>query len=707
MAIIGKIRKHSGLAVIIVGVAIAAFVIGDFGKKRSRGTNNVGTVEGDPITYLDFNTKVEEALDTYKKQNPGNDKITDAQTYSARESTWNQMVKEIVLQDEYDKLGLVVSPEELFDQVQGRNPHRYILQYFKDPKTGIYDPAMVLNYLKNLDKMEPKAKTEWLQFEKAIKEDRAETKLSNLFAKAYYVPKAFLKNNFINDTRTLKVRFVGPPLTEIQDNAVKLTDADYQKFYDDNKAFFKVDQAGRDLDYVSFDVLPSDIDKKKIAEDVAQVFTDFQASADLPNFINANSDKKYDSNYVKKGTLPGPVDSLAFLAAKGAIIPPVEFNSNWYMGKVQNMEDRPDSVKASMILITWADTHVSQTVKRTKDEAKKLADSVVVALKKSPEKFNELVRNLSDYPTGKDEGGDLKWIVDGNSNFQLLFDKGFDMKVNDLKIVETGIGYAVLKLTDKTKPMKKVRIALLQRAIVPSNQTFQDTYLKASAFAGQYKTPEAFDKAAQEKGVPKRSATGVKEMDNYVMGLPSAREIVRWAYGENTKVGEVSPVFDLTGKYVIAILKDSYDKGYIPLEKVKSRIEQNVKNQKKVDLLAEKMNASFQTNKNLNALAASFNTKVDTTEITFSGYNRSNLGREYNLIGKLFTEKKGELLPPMAGKYGAYFVIIDDVIESPPKEDFTYERGQMVQAFSGRAVGGLYNIMEKLANVEDNRAKFY
>ena len=157
MAIIGRIRKHSGLAVIIVGVAIAAFVIGDFGKKRTKGTNEIGSVNGEAIPYPEFTNKVEESIQN-QKDNSGTDKITDEETFSIRQNTWNSFVNDVILQSEYDELGITVSSDELFDQVQGKNPHRYILQYFKDPKTNMYDPALVRNYLKNLDNMEPKNK---------------------------------------------------------------------------------------------------------------------------------------------------------------------------------------------------------------------------------------------------------------------------------------------------------------------------------------------------------------------------------------------------------------------------------------------------------------------------------------------------------------------------------------------------------------------
>jgi peptidyl-prolyl cis-trans isomerase D len=281
------------------------------------------------------------------------------------------------------------------------------------------------------------------------------------------------------------------------------------------------------------------------------------------------------------------------------------------------------------------------------------------------------------------------------------------LKVNEIKIVETGIGYSIFKLTDKSKPVDKVRIAILQRQILPSNQTYQDTYLKASAFAGQNKTPAAFDKASQQQGLPKRTAQSVKVMDNFVTGLQSARELVRWAFAETTKVGEVSPVFDISGKYVVAVLKDAMEKGLMPLDKIKDRIEPSVKNEAKLKLLTEKMAKAYLTTKNLYDLASYLKSKVDTASVTFLGYSRNVLGRENEVVGELFTMKKGTVNGPIEGKFGSYFVLIDDLIPAPPREDFAYEKRMLVSTFASKVSNRAFDALKKTANVKDDRQRFY
>lgn len=705
MAIIGKIRKHSGLVVIIVGVAIAAFVIGDFSRKRSRGTTDIGSVNGENISYGEFNQKVEKNLEL-QKENTGNDKITDQEAYQIRQSTWNSTVKELLMGEEYEELGLTVSPEELFDQVQGKQPHRYILQYFKDPATGQYNPAVVLNYLKNLDKMEAKAKNQWLQFEKAIKDDRQETKFNNLFTKAYYVPSAFLKKAYVNQTRALKTITVAPDLASIADNTVKLTDADYQKFFDKNKQFFFQDEPSRDIDYVLFEVKASDIDKKRTAEDVASLYKEFSITGNALNFANANTDARMDTGFVRKGVLPSQLDTVLFTAPVGTLIPPFELNGSWYMAKLMDKATRPDSMKGSQILFAYAGTG-NENIKRTKAEAKAKADSLMAALKKNPAMFAEAAKKYSDYPTAKDDGGDLKWFKDNNPNFEPFFKAGMELKPNEMKIVDTKIGYSLFLLTEKAAPTEKVKAAVLTRAIVPSNQTFQDTYMKASAFAGQNKSADAFDKAAGTQGLQKRQAPGVRAMDNYVMGLPSAREMVRWAFAEPTKIGEVSPVFDLQGQYAVAILKAVADKGEQSLENLKPRIEQSVKNMKKIDMMVEKMNKEYASTKDIAGFAQKFAAKPDTANVVFAGFNRSAVGRENELVGTLFLHKKGETLGPVAGNYGAYLVFIEDVTEAPEKADFSYEKTQQLMNFNQRVSGQLYTALEKTAKIEDHRINFY
>ncbi|MGE5423947.1 MAG: peptidylprolyl isomerase, partial [Syntrophothermus sp.] len=693
MAIIGRIRKHSGLAVILVGVAIAAFVIGDFGKKNARRSNDIGKVDGENITYTEYSNKVEEAI-TAQKENSGSDKISDEETYSIRTSTWNTLVKDLIMEKELDKLGLTVTPEELFDQVQGKNPHRFILQYFKDPKTGMYDPAIVMNYLKNLNQMEPKAKSQWLRFEQAIKQDRLDNKFNNLIAKAYYVPKEFLKRFSKEQNEKMIARIIAPGLTSVSDSAVKLTDADYEAYYKENIAYFKQDEETRDADYVVFEVTPSTQDRQKIADETRKMYDEMLQTPDIKNYVNANSDVKYDSTFKKKGSFPGQLDSVVFKTPVNGFIAPFEFNNNWYMGKIMDFQDRPDTIKGAQILISYSGSPLgNKEITRTKAQAKSLADSLATVLRKNLGQFKPSAIRFSDYPTAKDDAGDLKEIIDGQPNFAIFFNEAKGMKVNDLKVVETPIGYSVFYLTYRGKIYPKVRVAVLQRAIEPSNQTFQDVYLKANTFAGQNRTIDAFTKSATAQGLQIQNGASMRQMDNFVMGLPAAREIVRWAYNEETKVGDVSQVFDLNGKYVVAALKGITEAGVIPLEKVKDRLQMAVLNDKKCGVIYDKLKNSLKGRSDLYGISQEVGAKVDTVNLTFGGFSQSALGREFAIIGDLFTRKAPSFVGAVKGKYGAYVIQIDQIVPAPPKDDYMQENMQMSGNFVNRVTQSLFESM--------------
>ena len=201
MAVIGTIRKQSGLLIIIIGVALAAFVLGDFLKPSSnREAINVGEVLGEEISYSQFDARYEQNLEA-QKRNQNKETLTSEEIFRLKQQTWDQVIEQVVLQNEYNKLGLTVSAEELFDQIQGDQPHAYILQYFKDPQTNEYDPELVRNYIKQLDQMDANSRNQWDVFVEAIKEDRIRSKYKSLISQAFYMPDTFMYYDF-NDKKS-------------------------------------------------------------------------------------------------------------------------------------------------------------------------------------------------------------------------------------------------------------------------------------------------------------------------------------------------------------------------------------------------------------------------------------------------------------------------------------------------------------------------
>ncbi len=706
MAAIGNIRKHSVFLITIIGVALAAFILGDFLKKRPRPSYNIGVIDGKEIPIQEFNKRVDENVEL-AKQNYKKKTLSSEENYSIRQNTWRQIVNQLVLGKEYDELGLVVSSDELFDQVQGNNPHAYIRKNFKDPKTGKYNPKLVIRYLQNMDRLDPVYKKQWIEIEKYIKNDRLLTKYKDLISKSYYLPESLAKRYYKESREKTKFRFIAYKYRTMPDSLIKLTDEDYKKYYDKNSYKYKQEES-RDIDYVIFDVKASAKDKEQIAKEVDEIYNEFKTVKDNGNYVNANSDTRYDSSFYKKGSLPHRIDSIMFHSKIGTIVPPYIENNTYHIAKLTDIQYRPDSIKASHILITYKGARVKKNITRSKEQAKELADSLFKVIKRNPKKFDKLVETMSDYPNADKNKGNIGWFTDGNVNFYPFFNAGLHTKVGHIKMVETRLGFHILKITDKPKPVKKVRVAIIDRSISPSNQTFQNIYIKASRFVAKNHTEEAFEKAFMNEKLNKRTAKRVKKMDDRIPGINYPREIIRWAYNKKTEKGDVSKVFDVQGKYVVAMLKEIHHKGIKPLEQIKDQIKPFVLREKKADMIISKMNDALNSTKDINKLALELNKKVDTLDvIDFASYNIPGYGREMNVIGSIFSLKKGELSKPIKGENAVFVVVVDDFTKVSDLNNYALYKNHFVNNFKSRVDREVYKALEDKAEIKDNRIKFY
>ncbi len=713
MAIIGKIRSKSGIIVIIIGIALAAFVLGDFVKKRPKTTQNVGEVAGEKITYHDFETEVDAQVEMIKQQS-GSENLTNAQMFQIRNEVWKKMERDIILGAEYDKLGVAVSTEELWDLVQGKEPHQYILQNFADPQTGQFNPSQVRLFLQNLEEYEtkkPGTKAQWENLEKSIKSDRIYNKYLNLIKGGLYVPTALAKKDYDQRNKKVVIRFFGDKYSNIADNSITISADDIQKYYDAHKHEYE-QEASRDIEYIVYDVVPSEADITKIKEDVANIMKDISTvtEEDMPNFVNKNSDVSYDSLYYKKGGLAANLDTIVFSKKKGDVIGPLydEATYTYTISKIMNFQTRPDSMKASHILISYAGAlKAAETITLTKENAEKKADSILAVIKKDKKKFDEIAKTVNDDAVAKEKTGDLSWFADGAmvGPFNEACANG---KEGDIIKVETAFGYHIVKITGKKNLENKVRLATITIKIEASNTTFQDYYAKASAFAGENKTIEQFNKSVIDKKLNKRSAEYLSEMSNTIAGLESPREIVRWAYEDETKKGDISKVFDLQGMYVIAALKEIREKGIPTLEQVKTDIEPLVKREKKAETIIKKINGFKTAGIGIDALAAKVSATVDTLDfITFSSYSLPGYGPEPNFMGTLFTLKKGQMSEPIKGNSAVFVVYVDEFTEAPVIKDYTATRTQLSSTFKQRVTYDVYTALEKNAKIKDNRRIFY
>lgn len=723
MAIIGKIRKHAGITVGIIAVAMAGFILlqdqSGSGCSRNKRTE-FAKIGKEKISDMEFKMKVEEQAELYRKQ-AGKENLSSAESFQVMISTWDQMVREMIMQKEYEELGLAVqhdkvakpsiSPEELYDLMLGKNLHPYIVQNFADPQTGVVNTQQIQQIIQNFEQLTDEEKAQWKMLEQAIKDERINTKYNTLVSQGYYLPKAFAEKLAEESNKTANIRFYGIKYQTISDSLITVSDDDFNKYYEAHKYEFEQD-ATVDIDYVIFDVLPSEADMKSITETVAKLYDEFKTlpDNDVDNFLRANSDAPYDSSFHKKGTLPVKIDSIMFSSPVGTIIEPYIDAESYYMARLMQIQDRPDSLKVSHILIGYKDApNPLPNMTRTKEQAESLADSIMDIVKKSPQGFNLYALNASDFPQAKTDSGNIGWFADADPNYKFFFDSCYQNKAGDIKIIQSTMGFHVVKLDAKQSPVKKVKVAILKRDIKPSSETYDAYLAQASSFAGANRDAEAFNKSVAAQGINKRNAQYIREMDYTIPGIETARDIIRWAFGEETKKGMVSEqVFDAQGKYVVALLVEKREKGIAPLEQIKTYIEPLVKREKKAEQIINKIDGAKSGSNDIYQIASKLNVPVDTLGmLTFASGNLPNFGPEPELIGSIFASEKGSLSAPVKGKMAVYSYIVDDFVSPPASINPDMLKMQVMSYFRSRISNDVFRYIKDKTDIVDNRIFYY
>ena len=704
MAAIEKIRRHSGLLIAIIGLALLAFVLQDLFQSQGRNREyNIAVVDGEKIPYQDFETQKEKNMENRR----GSGNLTSAETYSIYNSTLDEMVRKHIMTKEYESVGINVSSEELYDQFMGETPHEWVTQSFRNPD-GSFNREMVEYYLQNLNDFPADARVQWMDFERAVKENCLETKFNNLVKASYFVPAKLAEKYYNDKNEKASADVVALRYTTIPDSTVVVTDKDNKAFYEENKYRYETDER-RDIEYVVFEIKPSLEDRQDALKNVQNMKAEFVATDSPINFVNANSDKRYDSTWMGRKDVPQQIEHAIFDNGNGVgyVFGPYEDEDAFNLVRIVDLQNRADSLKASHILISYAGASNSlDTI--TKEQAKAKADSLLAVLKKNPKNeglFAELAEQFSTDPGSKTKGGDLDWFTDG---VMVAPFNEFVMNnpVGTLGIVETVFGYHIIKVTDKTVAQPKARLAFLQHEITSSTKTYQNTFAEANKFVTENKTYDQFNAAIEEQGLTKRTMPRMNAATYQIAGIDNPREIVRWAFKKDTKVGDISSIFDLDNMFVIAALTNIVPEGYAPLSVVAEQAKYQILNKKKGEVAVEKMKAcGNDENRMVSELGAE---STSVSDLTINSRVLGNFGVEADIIGTILGMKEGEQVGPVAGNTSA-FIIKNVRIEKPETpSDYSDILREKTSQFNNKVLGGsIYTALKNNAKIEDNRATFY
>ncbi len=712
MGIIGSIRKHSGWAVAIVGLAIVAFIIGDLSKNGNK-MPNPGKINGKSITAQAFNAKVSEFEENYKMQT-GAMQVDNETMVQIREQVWQSFIQESLLGEQLDKLGISVSQAELSDMYVGEFIHPYLRQQFTDPSNGQYNLMYVKNIVDRFDQIQDTTfKTQWVAMEQQIKTDRAQQKYMSMIQQGFYTPVAMAKfiANLGAENSDCRVAMVS--YQSVKDDEVTLTDEDYKKYYNEHKYEYRVREEVRNLEFVLFPIAPTQEDLAEIQQDVASVWEEFQTTTEeLPFFITDASETAYDSTFKKASAFPAPLDSIIASKGEGAFFEPALVNNNWTMGKIEKIQMRPDSLRASLIWIH--NNKAGGNITRTEDQAKNLSDSVLALLRKGMP-IETAVEQFSD--GDKSKGGDEGWQLDGN--YGIFNDAILNNPVGSYTVVDhpQGVGQIIVCVTGKTNPEKKYRVALITRELVASSATEKSIYSEATMFAGHNRTNAEMIAAAQEQNLMVRSAQ-VRNMDASIAGIPNVRELVQWAFDEKTEMNSVADkVFSTDEAYIVASLKDCFKVGILPFEQVRPMIENQVRIEKKAELLMARADEAKNSTKDINVMAQKLNTTVDSlNNVNYNDYYLQRYGMEPKVQAAIAVTKKGQLVGPVKGANGVYMVQIDNKYAAPTPEGMSAEDAakaridQVRMAFqqsNSQKVNAVFTVLKDNAKITDQRYRFY
>lgn len=701
MALIGTIRKNGWILIATMVLALGGFILMDIVSNTQRygagDVNSLGNVNGKEIKRSEF--------DNYEKL-----VYTNAQgnSYQIRTQVWDYFVQEAIISQEAEDAGLGVSRDELLDLQFGEMISPVIVERFKDA-SGQPNRAMLQNVKQSIDAgtfTDPMNRAYWAVQEKEVIKKRLEDKLMTVVSKGMYTPAWMAEMAFKEGNERLDFRYVAVPYDRVKDSEVAVTDSDYEQFLDENPHLYDQTEETRVLAYAEFTVVATPQDSATARSAVAALLEGFRNAKSDSTYVIANNGT-IDGEFKRKTQLPFTMADTLASRPVGTIVGPYLDMSEWKITKILDRKVLPDSVRARHILIRNAQDPAS---KGTIDSLKTLVES-------GKARFDSLAVKMSQDPGSGAKGGDLGWFPEGAMvpEFnEVCFMTGEQGK---LYTVSTQFGWHLIEITGKKfiKSEASIKVATIGRKIEPSKNTQQAAKDKALAVLQSAKKLEDFVSAGGQQGFFIQNSPMLKENDYNVGNLGSgedAREMVRWAFNEKTKLGDVSPelfVFrDQTGgyfdsKYVVAALRTIVPEGKASLATLKSLQEAEVKvrNIAKGKFIAEKI----KDNQDFSAIAAQWNARMDTVRNV--SFLQTQAG-EPRIQGTLFAMTAGQVSKPIVGTSGVYVISpVTDRAQVQTPSDLTMFRRQVSSTAIVNVRSNLMKSLVKNAELKDNRAKFF
>lgn len=719
MAILSKIRDRSIFLILIVGLALLAFVLDPSTISSffdSSKVNAIGQINGEDIDRQEFAQRVE----AYRSQSGG--VISQMQAVNA---VWDAVVSEKVFQKQLAEAGIVVGEKDIWDAIVNM-PEIQQSPLFKN-EVNLFDENKLKEYIANLkDEAEagnPQGWLAWQQTEKSLKNSLERTAYTNLITSGLGVSVSEAKQLYLNENTKLSGKFVFFPFTSVADSLIgDVTKKEVDRYVKEHPKRFKPEET-RSLKYVKFDIVPSKADEEEVEKEVASYIVDreeynkaskatekvagLKNATDYIGFMQSNkSDIDFVDNYYFKNQLKMPIAEKLFGAEKGEVVGPYKEDNLFKISKIVEIRQLPDSVKASHILIPFIGSRgATELTVKTEQQAKQFADSLATVIKRNNSKMKDLAKEFSADKSNAEDGGNLNWFT-YNQMVPEFRDYTFLNKKGNIGVVKTIFGYHIVKIDDQKNYQKAIKVATFGRNVEPSEKTENDIFEAAETLASKLDQSNDINELAKENNYEVRDALNLKPLEEEIPGLSSQRQLVTWAFDKNTVLKDFKRFdVEINGKraYVVAVLTGKTDKKEAFLSALNSlEITEKLKNKKKAEILKEKIKGST-----IEEIAKVRNTNPATiSNVTIAKPMLINVGNEPKVVAAMSALKEGELSSPVVGEKGVFVVLLNKK-ELPPKLDnySTFEK-QIEDKLKGSSYQ-FFDVLKKSAKIEDNRAKFY
>lgn len=712
MATLQKIRSKGPLLVIVIGLALFAFIAGDAWKvlQPHQGKQDVGEVNGEVLSAQDYQKMVDELSEVIKLTN-GLNSLTEDQLNNVKDQVWQSYVNNKLIAEQAEKLGLKVTDAEI-QSIIDQGTHSLLMQTpFRNPQTGMFDKDMLKKFLvdyANLNASQMPAQyveyyqkmgAFWQFVEKTLAQSTLAEKYQNLVAKSLISNPVAAEDAFNSRTEQSDLLLAGVPYSSINDSTVQVSDSEIKDLYNEKKEQFKQLVETRDIRYIDVKVVPSDADRKAVEKEVTEYSNQLASTtADFGTFVRSTgSSVNYSDVPVSKSVFPADVASRLDSTNVNEVYGPYynqtddSFNAFKLLAKVSS----PDSIQFRQIQV-YADTE---------EKTKTLADSIYNALKGGAD-FAAVAKIYG-------QTGEATWVnaqswegseLDAdNSKF---INTLLNQPVNELANLNMGQANLILQVMNKKSMQTKYKVAVVKREVEFSKETYNAAYNKFSQFVAQNTTIDSMVKNAEESGYTLMPRTDLSSAEHYVGGVRSTREALKWIFA--AKPGEVSPLYECgeNDHLMVVALDKIHEAGYRDINSVAEMLRAEIRRDKKAEKIMEEM-------KKYNSIAQVKGMKDAVSDsvkhVTFSTPAYISVTRSSEpVIGAVAAKTAAnKVSAPIKGNGGVYMIQVYAKEKGSEKFDAKQEEATLTNMAVRIAGNQLINDLYQKAKVVDQRYLFF